>query len=53
MERVGVDPHGFPAGVDVTREQALRALRSLPEGAGPAAFLAAIRSLRDATDATS
>ena len=30
MERVGVDPHGFPAGADVSREVALRALRTLP-----------------------
>lgn len=47
MERVGVDPHGFPAGADVSREVALRALRTLPDGVGPAAFLAAIRSVRE------
>ena len=52
MERVGVDPHGFPAGADVSREDALRALRALPDGAGPAAFLAAIRSVLDGGDPT-
>ena len=45
MERVGVDPHSFPAGVDVSHEDALRALGTLADGAGPSAFLAAIRDL--------
>jgi hypothetical protein len=53
MERVGVDPHSFPAGVDVSREDALRALATLENGAGPSAFLAAIRGeQRRATGAT-
>ena len=43
MERVGIDPNGFPAGVAVSHELALRLLRVLPDGAGPAAFLTAIR----------
>ncbi|MEP7000108.1 MAG: hypothetical protein ABI969_06500 [bacterium] len=43
MERVGIDPHAFPAGVDVSHEIALRILRVLPDGAGPESFLTAIR----------
>ena len=43
MERVGIDPHRFPAGLTVRRELAVRILRVLPNGAGPEAFLTAIR----------
>ena len=43
MQRVGVDPNSFPAGIDVSREDALRALATLEDGVGPSAFLAAIR----------
>ena len=43
FERIGVDPNSFPAGITVRRDDALRVLRTLPDGAGPAAFLAAIR----------
>ena len=43
MERVGIDPHSFPAGVTVSHELALRILRVLPDGVGPEAFLTAIR----------
>lgn len=43
FERVGVDLDSFPAGIGVRREDAMRILRSLPDGAGPAAFLARIR----------
>ena len=43
MERVGIDPHGFPAGVTVQHELAVQILRVLPDGAGPAAFLTAVR----------
>jgi len=43
FERVGVDAHSFPAGITVKREDAIRILRSLPDGAGPAAFLARVR----------
>ena len=43
FERIGVDPNSFPAGVAVRRDDALRILRGLADGAGPAAFLAAVR----------
>jgi hypothetical protein len=43
MERVGVDPNSFPAGITVSREDALRVLATLEDGAGPSAFLAALR----------
>ncbi|MDB4879514.1 MAG: hypothetical protein JWL60_960 [Gemmatimonadetes bacterium] len=43
FERVGVDLDTFPAGITVRREDAMRILRTLPDGAGPAAFLARIR----------
>ena len=43
FERVGVDPHSFPAGIEVRREDALRALQELPDGAGPGAFLSRLR----------
>ena len=43
FERVGVDPHSFPAGITVLREDAIRILRSLPDEAGPAAFLSRVR----------
>ena len=48
MQRVGVDPDGFPAGVTVSRLDALRALATLADGAGPAAFLSALRGTRPA-----
>ena len=53
MRRVGVDPHSFPAGIGVSREDALRALGTLENDAGPSAFLAAIRGKqqRGQTDA--
>lgn len=44
LERVGVDPDHMVAGVTSRAEDALRALRALPDGAGPAAFLAELRS---------
>jgi hypothetical protein len=43
FERVGVDPDSFPAGIAVSREDAMHILRALPDGAGPAAFLARVR----------
>jgi hypothetical protein len=43
FERIGVDLHSFPAGLTVSREEALNILRSLPDDAGPAAFLARVR----------
>jgi hypothetical protein len=44
LERVGVDPEHMVAGLTSRAEEALRALRSLPDGAGPAAFLAELRN---------
>ncbi len=54
FERVGVDLNSFPAGITVRREDAMRILRSLADGAGPAAFLARIRQeqSKPALDAT-
>lgn len=43
FRRVGVDPDTFSAMLALRPEDALRALRSLPDGAGPAAFLAQLR----------
>jgi hypothetical protein len=45
LERVGVDPNTISAGLNVRQEDALRALSALPDGAGPAAFLAQLRTL--------
>ena len=44
LERVGVDPDQMVAGLTSRSEEALRALRALPDGAGPAAFLAELRN---------
>lgn len=44
LERVGVDPDQMVAGLTSRADEALRALRELPDGAGPAAFLAALRN---------
>jgi hypothetical protein len=43
FKRVGVDLDGFPAGLTIRREEAMRILRDLPDGAGPAAFLSRVR----------
>jgi hypothetical protein len=43
FERVGVDPNTFSAVLAVNPEDAMRALRALPDGAGPTAFLAELR----------
>jgi len=48
LERVGIDPTQMVAGLTSRSEEALRALRALPDGAGPAAFLAELRN-RSAT----
>ena len=45
LERVGVDPNTISAGLSVSEEDVLRALRSLPDGAGPAAFLSQLRQV--------
>jgi hypothetical protein len=44
LERVGVDPDQMVAGLTTRAEDALRALRALPDAAGPAAFLAELRN---------
>jgi hypothetical protein len=44
LVRVGVDPDQMVAGLTSRAEEALRALRVLPDGAGPAAFLAELRN---------
>lgn len=43
FRRVGVDPDTFSAMLAVRPEDALRALRVLPDGAGPSAFLTQLR----------
>ena len=43
FKRVGVDLDGFPAGLTIHREDAMRILRELPDDAGPAAFLSRVR----------
>ena len=43
FRRVGVDPDTFSAMLALRPEDALRALRSLPDGAGPSAFLGTLR----------
>jgi len=43
FRRVGVDPDTFSAMLALRPEDALRALRALPDGAGPSAFLSTLR----------
>lgn len=43
FRRVGVDPDTFSAMLALRPEDALRALRALPDGAGPSAFLSQLR----------
>lgn len=43
LERVGVDSSQFSAVITLPSDAALRAMRELPDGAGPAALLAALR----------
>ena len=43
FRRVGVDPDTFSAMLALRPEDALRALRSLPDRAGPSAFLGQLR----------
>jgi hypothetical protein len=45
FERVGVDPNTISAGLAVPRAYMMRALRSLPDDAGPSAFLTQLRLL--------
>lgn len=51
FKRVGVDLDGFPAGLTIRREDAMRILRELPDDAGPAAFLGRVRQELHATAA--
>ena len=44
FRRVGVDPDTFSAMLALRPEDALRALQSLPDNAGPSAFLAQLRT---------
>jgi hypothetical protein len=44
FRRVGVDPDTFSAMLALRPEDALRALRTLEDGAGPTAFLAQLRA---------
>lgn len=44
LNRVGIDPDHMVAGLTSRAEEAMRALRGLPDGAGPAAFLAELRN---------
>jgi hypothetical protein len=50
FRRVGVDPDTFSAMLALRPEDALRALRALPEAAGPTAFLAQLRQQGIATN---
>ena len=45
FERVGVDTNTFSAVLAVNPADAMRALRALPDGAGPTAFLAEVRRI--------
>jgi len=44
FRRVGVDPDTFSAMLALRPEDALRALQTLPDNAGPSAFLAQLRA---------
>lgn len=44
FRRVGVDPDTFSAVLALRPEDALRALQTLPDGAGPSAFLTQLRA---------
>lgn len=43
FERVGVDPNTISAGLAIPRTDLMRVLHSLPDHAGPAAFLTQLR----------
>ncbi len=43
FQRVGVDPNTISAGIAIRPEQMRRLLRSLPDNAGPEAFLTKLR----------
>jgi hypothetical protein len=52
FRRVGVDLDGFPAGITIRREEAMRILRDLPDGSGPGAFLSRVRLEHQASEPT-
>jgi hypothetical protein len=52
LRRVGVDADHMVAGLSAHAPEAIRALRSLPDNAGPAAFLARFRSETGASPRT-
>jgi hypothetical protein len=52
LRRVGVDPNALSAGLAIRPEAALRILRVLPDGAGPAAFLTRVRVELDSSRAS-
>jgi hypothetical protein len=45
FRRAGIDPNTFSAMLAVNPEDAIRALKSLPDAAGPAAFLKELRRI--------
>ena len=45
FQRVGVDPNTVSAGLAIAEQDVLRALASLPDGAGPEAFLSRLRTI--------
>ena len=45
LERVGVDPSKLGDGVAVRQQDVLEVLARLPDGAGPAAFFAQLRTI--------
>jgi hypothetical protein len=49
FERVGVDPNTISAGLAIRDDEALRVLETLPDQAGPTAFLAQLRTLNART----
>lgn len=51
FQRVGVDPNTISAGLAVREEDVLRALATLPDGAGPTAFLSRLRALMEESEA--
>lgn len=52
LTRVGVDADNMVGGLSARADEAIRALRTLPDGAGPAAFLARLRQTTDAASRT-
>lgn len=53
LRRVGVDADNMVAGLSARADVAIRALRALPDGAGPAAFLSRLRQESDSAHGVS